>query len=150
MMWRVWLVLAASLGVAIASAEAAHPSRATCADRDSALCSLYRSGSGYSGHKLARSHTNRVRAKSRIGTDPTTNSGRMHSTEPTGAKPIAGAAPANVLAARAFDPLASGNVSGELPAPPVRRETEPWVTAILIALGGGGVLSLFLAKAAEL
>lgn len=70
---------------------------------------------------------------------------------PAGAKPLAGAAPAKLLAARNFDPLASGSDSGELTArPPPESDADRWLKSILIALAGGGILSLFLAKAAEL
>jgi hypothetical protein len=56
-----------------------------------------------------------------------------------------------LLAARSFDPLASGSDSGGLTAqPPAGSGTNLWLKPILIALGGGGILSLFVAKAAEL
>ena len=74
----------------------------------------------------------------------------MHSAHSAGAKPGAGAAPVRVLAARSFDPLASGSDSAEVTAPPAGKSTEPWIQAVLVALGGGAILSLFLAKAAEL
>jgi hypothetical protein len=150
-MWRVTLVAAALLGFAISSAEAAHPSRTTCADRDSMFCAPYRGNPGYSGHKLSRSPARRLGAKSRNGAESAANIGQAHALNPTGAKPFAGAAQAKLLTARTFDPLASGSDSGELaPQPPAGSGTEPWLTPILIALGGGGILSLFLAKAAEL
>src|SRR6266487_1856772 len=137
-MWRIGLALAAFLAFAVPSAEAAHPNRAKCADRDSVLCSLYRVSPGYSGQKVSRSRTHRLGAKSRIAADPATN-------------PSPGAAPVKLLAARNFDPLASGTDSGELTAPPrVESAASPWLKPLLIALAGGGILSLFLAKAADI
>jgi hypothetical protein len=149
-MWRIWLSLAAFLGLAIPSAEAAHPNRATCGERDSALCSLYREVPGYSGRKLSRSQARWGGTKPKISVEPAANGDPMHATRSTGAKPAAAAMPVKLLAARSFDPLASGTDSAELTAPPAARATEPWLKAILIAVGGGGILSLFLAKAAEL
>jgi len=150
-MWRVALAAAALLGFAISSAEAAHPSRTTCADRDSMSCALYRGNPGYSGHKLSHWPARRLGAKSRNGAESAANIGQARAMNPTGAKPFAGAAQANLLAVRTFDPLASGSDSGDLTAqPPAGSGTQPWLTAILIALGGSGILSLFLAKAAEL
>jgi hypothetical protein len=150
-MRRAALAFAALLGFAIASAEAAHPSRAPCADRDSMLCTFYRATPGYSGHKLSHSRAHRFGAKSRNGGESAANTGRAQAMSPTGAKPLAGAAPPKLLAARNFDPLASGSDSGELTArPPPESDADPWLKSILIALAGGGILSLFLAKAAEL
>ena len=119
------------------------------------FCALYRGNPGYSGHKLshspARSPARRLGAKSRNGAESAANIGQARAMNPTGAKPFAGAAQAKLLAVRTFDPLASGSDSGELTAqPPAGSGTQPWLTAILIALGGSGILSLFLAKAAEL
>jgi len=149
-MWRIGLALAAFLAFAVPSAEAAHPNRAKCADRDSVLCSLYRVSPAYSGQKVSRSRTHRG-AKSRSGADPATNPSPAQATGLSGAKPIAGAAPVKLLAARNFDPLASGTDSGELTAPPrVESAASPWLKPLLIALAGGGILSLFLAKAADI
>ncbi len=150
-MWRIGLALAAFLAFAVPSAEAAHPNRAKCADRDSVLCSLYRVSPAYSGQKVSRSRTHRLGAKSRIAADPATNPSPGQTTGLSGAKPIAGAAPVKLLAARNFDPLASGTDSGELTAPPrVESAASPWLKPLLIALAGGGILSLFLAKAADI
>jgi hypothetical protein len=149
-MRRVALAFAALLGFALSSAQAAHPSRAPCADRDSILCTFYRATPGYSGHKLSHSPAHRLGAKSRNGGETAANTGQARATNPTG-KPLAGAAPPKLLAARNFDPLASGSDSGDLTArPPPESDADPWLKSILIALAGGGILSLFLAKAAEL
>jgi hypothetical protein len=69
---------------------------------------------------------------------------------PSEAKSIAAAAPTRLLAARIRDPLASASDSGALTAPPADSGAQAWLEPVLIALGGGGLLSLFLAKAAEL
>ena len=115
------------------------------------LCMLYDSSAGYSRHKLSHSRTHRPGAKPRNGAESATNIGQARSINPTGAKPLAGAAPAKLLAARNFDPLASGSDAGELAAqPPAGSGTNFWLKPILFALGGGGILSLFVAKAAEL
>ena len=114
-------------------------------------CALYRGNPGYSGHKLSHSPARRLGTKSRNGAESAANIGQARAMNPTGAKPFAGAAQAKLLAVRTFDPLASGSDSGELTAqPPAGSGTQPWLAAILIALGGSGILSLFLAKAAEL
>jgi hypothetical protein len=150
-MRRVALAFAALLGFALSSAQAAHPGRAPCADRDSMLCTFYRAAPGYSGHKFSHSRAYRLGAKSRNGGETPANTGQGHAMSPTGAKPLAGAAPPKLLAARNFDPLASGSDSGEFIAPPPpASDADPWLKSILIALAGGGILSLFLAKAAEL
>ena len=115
------------------------------------LCMLYDSSAGYSRHKLSHSHTHRPGAKPRNSAESARDIGQARSIHPTGAKPLAGSAPTKLLAARSFDPLASGNDSEELTAqPPAGSGTNLWLKPILIALGGGGLLSLFVAKAAEL
>jgi hypothetical protein len=153
-MWRIRLSFAALVALAIALAvsptRAAHPSRATCGERDPVLCSLYRESPGYSGQKLARSHTRRHAKQPTSAGNASSNAGPVHTTRPTGGNAAATATPAKLLAARSLDPLASGSDSGELTAPPPLSAAEPWLKSILIALGAGGILSLFLAKAAEL
>jgi hypothetical protein len=150
-MRRVALAFVALMGFAFSSAEAAHPSRVPCAEPDSMLCTLYRAAPGYSGHKLSHPRAHRLAAKARNGGGSAANTGQGHAMSPAGAKPLAGAAPVKLLAARNFDPLASGSDSGELTArPPPESDADPWLKSILIALAGGGILSLFLAKAAEL
>src|SRR5260370_16614976 len=133
-MWRVALAAAALLGFAISSAEAAHPSRTTCADRDSMFCALYRGNPGHSGHKLSHSPARRLGAKSRNGAESAANIGQARAVNPIGAKPFAGAAQAKLLAVRTFDPLASGSHSCKLtPHPPARTGTPPSPPALPIA-----------------
>jgi hypothetical protein len=153
-MWRIWLSFAALVALAIPLAvlptQAAHPSRATCGERDSVLCSLYRGSPDYSGPKLARSHPRRHAKQPTNADETSSNGGSAHATRPAGGKAAATATPAKLLAARSFDPLASGSDSGELTAPAPLSTAEPWLKSVLIALGAGGILSMFLAKAAEL
>jgi hypothetical protein len=149
-MWRVGIAAAAFLALLAQSAHAAHPARASCGDRGSVLCTLY--GPAY-GHKLSRAHrAHRFDANARAAvTDP-----RAH---PDPARLLHAASapdrarPATVLAAR-IDPLSHGTDAGDglgaAPRRPVGSGSESWSGLLLIALGAGGILSLFLAKAVEI
>ncbi len=69
----------------------------------------------------------------------------------TEARPPAGAEAPKLLAARSFDPLESASDSADLTArPPLASDPHPRLESILIALAGGGILPLLLARAAEL
>ena len=153
-MWRICLSFAALVALAIplgvSATQAAHPSRATCGERDSVPCVLYRGSPGYSGQKLARSHARRHAKQPSSAGDTPSNRGPAHAMRPVEGTSTATATPAKLLAARRFDPLAAGSDSGELVGPAPLSAPDPWVKSILIALGAGGILSLFLAKAAEL
>jgi hypothetical protein len=147
-MWRVGLLSAVFLGFAIAAPQAAHLKRASCVEQDFALCNLDRSAPGYSAQKPPRSHTQRAGTKSRTGKDAASSVGYARAAASPDAKPLAPTAPVQMLGARNFDPLAGG--SEELTAPRVQSETNPWLQPILLVLAGTGILSLFVAKAAEL
>jgi len=142
-MSRIALLLAAGLVLAASSAEAAHSGRATCPDRGSVLCggSIEDSHAAF-GHKLSHWRA-RSRAKSPIGA-------ATGSVQPAGAAPIARATSAKWLAAREVDASASASDSGELTAPPASTGTPAWLQPVLFALAGSGILSLFLARSAEL
>jgi len=152
-MWRVGLLLAACLGVAtfvaISPAEAGRLSRGPCIDRDSGLCGAYRGAPEYWRHKFSHSRALRNGAKRQpVGIQPA-KTGQAYSTAtPPAIKPAAEPAAAKLLPTR-FDPLASGGEGVENTAPFAPATPSPSVNPILIALAGGGILSLFLARAAE-
>src|SRR3984893_8180194 len=147
-MRRVGLVLAALLGLVIPSAEATHPNRVTCTERDFVLCSLDRGSAGRFERKVSHSRTQRLGTRARTGVDPATKAAPAHAVSTTGARPTA-ATPAELLAARSFDLLASGSESAELRTP-ATNGADPWLNVIILALGARGALSLFVAKAADL
>jgi len=143
-MWRVGIAaLPALVALAAQPAYAAHPTRAPCGDRASVMCVLY--GAPYRV-KLSRAHRTH-----RSGANAAAGGVHRDQAQPrtSGAKAPDGPMP--VLAARA-DSLSHGiDAGGALLAAPAQAVgPEPWPAMLLIALGAGGILSLLLARAADL
>jgi hypothetical protein len=149
LLWRVGLLIAACLSIAAATANAAPLSRAGCPDRDPALCALYRGAPVYSGQKFSRTHTHRTGGKSRSRPAPSATVGQAYSAAAPPSLPAAEAASATALAAR-FAPIAAGENAGQTHASSPAASPSPWLGPIWMALVGGGILSLFLARIAEL